>query len=188
MCLNWIEPQTADDIEGHQTKCAIVTFEGMEISCSWHDISSLRLLLSSWIIIRDWCCWLKSANLPGRMAKRQAEWRNQTSHGRMRQSLSNFTSQGSFVPYKSFCSRCPENGKLNHYYWKCTVPPLNGSNDEEIESLVEKAYEALNRTIEDEEPTDGTAPGSILNVDEDNMDVVGNGGAGGWSIEEFMGQ
>ncbi|KAJ7482094.1 hypothetical protein B0H11DRAFT_2232694 [Mycena galericulata] len=30
--------------------------------------------------------------------------------------------------------------------------------------------------------------GEAITVDEDNMDVVGNGGAGGWSFEELMGQ
>ncbi|KAJ7506402.1 hypothetical protein B0H11DRAFT_1903779 [Mycena galericulata] len=30
--------------------------------------------------------------------------------------------------------------------------------------------------------------GEAVTVDEDNMDVVGDGGAGGWSIEELMGQ
>ncbi|KAJ7434179.1 hypothetical protein B0H11DRAFT_1901312 [Mycena galericulata] len=76
-----------------------------------------------------------------------------------------------------------------------------------IENLVEKAYQDLNRAIADEEPAAGTAPGSIINgelvdftelervergeavtVDEDNIDVVGDGGAGGWSIEELMWQ
>ncbi|KAJ7435731.1 hypothetical protein B0H11DRAFT_2256977 [Mycena galericulata] len=30
--------------------------------------------------------------------------------------------------------------------------------------------------------------GEAIAVDEDNMDVVGDGGAGGWSFEELMGQ
>ncbi|KAJ7500937.1 hypothetical protein B0H11DRAFT_2189286 [Mycena galericulata] len=78
----------------------------------------------------------------------------------------------------------PKTGELNHDYWKCTVPLLDGSDDGEIENFVEKTYQDLNRAIEDEEPATRTSPGSILNecvergeavtVDKDNMDVVGD--------------
>ncbi|KAJ7473188.1 hypothetical protein B0H11DRAFT_1919050 [Mycena galericulata] len=138
----------------------------------------------------------------GRMAKWQAEWRNQTPHGRMRQNLSNFTVR--------FWSRAqilishfpPKTGELNHYYWKCTVPPPDCSDDGEIENL----RQDLNRAIEDEEPARARHR-SILNgelvdfielecverrvaitVEKDNMDTVGDRVAGSWSIEELMGQ
>ncbi|KAJ7436504.1 hypothetical protein B0H11DRAFT_1911591 [Mycena galericulata] len=96
----------------------------------------------------------------------------------------------------------PKTGELNHYYWKCTVPPPDGSDDGEIENL----RQDLNRAIEDEEPARARHR-SILNgelvdfielecvehreaitVEKDNMDAVGDRVAGSWSIEELMGQ
>ncbi|KAJ6540757.1 ribonuclease H-like domain-containing protein [Mycena capillaripes] len=78
------------------------------------------------------------------------------------------------------------------------------SDADHTENVVEKAYQDLEKTIEDEEPAT-TAPGSIVNgelVDfneleridrgesmiaaEDNVDVVGDSTVGAWSVEDLM--
>ncbi|KAJ7735342.1 ribonuclease H-like domain-containing protein [Mycena metata] len=84
------------------------------------------------------------------------------------------------------------------------IPPLDGGADDEGD-VVDKAFQELNKTIEDEAPAVPT-PGSItggelvdftkldrvdrgeaVTAEEDNMDVTGDGRAGTWSIEELMG-
>ncbi|KAJ7148872.1 hypothetical protein C8R46DRAFT_885267, partial [Mycena filopes] len=85
------------------------------------------------------------------------------------------------------------------------IPPLDGNNDsEDSENTVQKAYQDLERTINDEEPA-VLVPGSVINgelvdfnelarmdrgesviADEYRVNVVGDGDAGGWSVEDLM--
>ena len=87
------------------------------------------------------------------------------------------------------------------------IPPLDGNNNNNSEDLVEKAYQELNRTIEDEGMVASEPAGSVVNgevidfgklervergesigVEEENIDIVGNDVLGGWSIADIMQQ
>ncbi|KAJ6614075.1 hypothetical protein B0H10DRAFT_1950996 [Mycena sp. CBHHK59/15] len=84
------------------------------------------------------------------------------------------------------------------------IPPLDGGGDDETENVIEKAYQELDRVKEDEAPA-AVTPGSIIDgelvdfdeyahvergevvaADEDNIDVAGNQGEGGWSVAQLM--
>ncbi|KAJ6614046.1 hypothetical protein B0H10DRAFT_1950965 [Mycena sp. CBHHK59/15] len=87
------------------------------------------------------------------------------------------------------------------------IPPLDGDDDNNTEDLVEKAYQELNRTIEDEGTVAASEPGAVVNgevvdfgelervergesigAEEENIDIVGNDVAGEWSIADIMQQ
>ncbi|KAJ6459106.1 ribonuclease H-like domain-containing protein, partial [Mycena sanguinolenta] len=85
------------------------------------------------------------------------------------------------------------------------IPPLDGNDVDEGEDIVDKAYQDLQKTLEDEEPLARDNLGSVIDgelvdweelervvhgestaVDRDNMDFIGNGPAASWSVEDLM--
>ncbi|KAJ7080858.1 hypothetical protein C8R44DRAFT_754211 [Mycena epipterygia] len=83
------------------------------------------------------------------------------------------------------------------------IPPLEG-DENDAEDLVDKAYQDLQRAVEDEEPL-ALAPGSIINgelvdfselervdrgeaitAEDECIEIIGETVAGGWSVEELM--
>ncbi|KAJ6483034.1 hypothetical protein DFH09DRAFT_1340664 [Mycena vulgaris] len=84
------------------------------------------------------------------------------------------------------------------------IPPLEGSDEDSNEDIVDKAAKDLQKLLEDEEPVP-VEPGSVISgdlvdfteleriergevagIEEDNIDIVGGDSAGAWNIQDLM--
>ncbi|KAJ6587429.1 hypothetical protein DFH09DRAFT_1307662 [Mycena vulgaris] len=84
------------------------------------------------------------------------------------------------------------------------IPPLEGSDEDSNEDIVDKAAKDLQKLLDDEEPVP-VEPGSVISgdlvdfaeleriergevagIEEDNIDIVGGDSAGAWNIQDLM--
>ncbi|KAJ7458208.1 hypothetical protein FB451DRAFT_1182951 [Mycena latifolia] len=84
------------------------------------------------------------------------------------------------------------------------IPPLGGNDDDTGEDIVEQAFKDLQKLLDDEAPIaiphGSVIAGEVVDfeelerldrgetsaTDEDNIDIVGNAAAAGWSIQDLM--
>ncbi|KAJ7932217.1 hypothetical protein B0H13DRAFT_2307782 [Mycena leptocephala] len=84
------------------------------------------------------------------------------------------------------------------------IPPLDGNDNDADEDIVEKASKDLEQLLNDEAPVElpegSVVAGQIVDfaelariergemagIEEDNVDIVGEEVAGGWSVEDLM--